>query len=615
MSRLKEVQSIVDAIKSNPVQLSSLPDDEQEELLNHLEQVHISEQRKNIKLFARAIEVPGAPTPDEAKTSDIAKRSRDQNWTIPDEILKEEFYGNKLSPAAHHDLILTSVQRLIDDVLKTPEGEPVDGLMITAPPGSAKSSYASMIVPAFVMGYRKKTNIIAASFSQELSDSFSRRVRSIVDSPDYKAIFPEAGLTVAGVRYWAMANGSEYRSTGVGAGIAGFRCNLLIMDDLIANREDAQSDVIREKTWSAISDDLLPRAKQDLFKILAINTRFHEDDHFGRFLGEHYRGQSGHWRGTDGRNWYILNLPLHAEHDDDPLGREVGERLWPEWYKQRFCEMLRNDKSPQGTRRYASLYQQRPAPSEGSILARSYWREWKKKDVPECSAIYLAYDTAFEEGEENDFSAMTAWGVFEHVSRKTGGEEYNHNHVILLGAWKERVSSIDLIDTVQFHAKIFKPDRILVEKRASGIQLIQEMTRRRLPVKAWLPKGKPGTKGKVPRAHAIAAILEGGSVWYIPGPKTEMVIDSCAAFPFGKHDDDVDTVTCALAYFRDKHIFMTADDELDEDELKEALLARSDASRKPRRLYAGPVGRSVTDLDDGDVERMTPETRRRVWGG
>jgi hypothetical protein len=139
-----------------------------------------------------------------------------------------------------------------------------------------------------------------------------------------------------------------------------------------------------------------------------------------------------------------------------------------------------------------------------------------------------------------------------------------------------------------------------------------------LPVKPWLPRGKPGSKGKVPRAHAIATILEQGSVWYVPGERTEKVLEQCAAFPFGVNDDSVDTVTMALAYFRDKWIFRTADDELSEEELKDVMIERAEHKKATKRsLYGGQLDgkHEKHDLDLDDIERMTPQTRRKLYGG
>lgn len=572
-------------------QVAALSDDDLADYEEALEDVYWSRGKTSLYDYCTRVEVPGAPVGGDDS---------------------DAFFPETVTPAEHHRLIIDAVQKLADD---HPDMAGVDGIMAFMPPGAAKSTYLSVLAASWLLGRRPGTNVIAASYAQDVANRFGRRVRQIVRSDQFQKIM-SCGIVGdnQAVDNYSLTNASDYRAAGLNAAVTSFRADWALVDDPVKGREDADSAIIRDKTYNGFLDDICTRLKPGA-KILIAMTRWHEDDLAGRTLGEQWKGQSGLWRGTDGRLWYIINLPLLAEHADDPLGRIKGELLWPTWFRIEEAKRLETmaKRGGHAARTWSSLYQQRPKPNEGAILARHYWREWKGKDVPECSSVYLAYDTAFEEGEENDFSAMTAWGVFEHTSRKPTGEEYRHKHIILLGAWKERVSAVDLIDTVQTHARLFRPDRILVEKRASGIQLIQELRRRRLPVKAWLPRGKPGAKGKLPRAHAIATILEGGSVWYVPGPKTDAVLESCAAFPFGTNDDDVDTVTCMLAYFRDKYIFQTHEDELDAEELKEALLSRADASRRPRSLYSGPVSRPHDDLDAEDIERMTPETRRRLY--
>lgn len=412
--------------------------------------------------------------------------------------------------------------------------------------------------------------------------------------------------------------------------------NCLLIDDPLKGREEADSQVIRDKVWNGLQDDLFTRLKPG-GKIVVCLTHWHEDDPAGRLLGEDWKGQSGLWRGTDGRLWHIINLPMLAEHKDDPLGRKHGEMLWPEWYRETEVKRLEAQASKGGTaaRTWSSLYQQRPAPADGSILLRSYWKAWKEDKPPECEFVLLAYDTAIEEGEEHDQSAMTAWGVFPHVSRKASGEEYNHNHVILLGAWADWVQAADLADIMEDHYRIMKPDLIIIEKRATGAQLVQELKRKRLPVRPWLPKGPPGAKGKIPRAHAIAMMLEQGSVHYMPGSKTEMVLTQCAMFPHGTRRDLVDTVTMALAFFRDRFMFRTADEEMDDDDLREMIKARHEARKSAilgggRRLYGGEAtgptrmaqnerrlygGTAKIDRDEPTIARMTPESRKRHhWG-
>lgn len=563
------------------------------DLLEALEEKLYASCRADLSMFAETIEVPGAPNEGDP----------------------ENPYARRLTLAEHHRLILDAVQDMMDG------GEEIDGILINMPPGSAKSTFGSVVVPAWVLGRRPGTNVIAVTYGQELTYRFARRVRQICRDPVYERIM---GTTIVegntAVEQWSLTNGSDYKASAVGAAITGMRADLVVIDDPVKDRESADSELIRDKTWAAYIDNISTRLKPG-GKIMMILTRWHENDLAGRLLGEKWKGQSGLWRTTDGRLFRIINLPMVAEHADDPLGRAPGEQLWKEWFLPSEVARLKKMAEGGGTaaRTWSSLYQQRPAPDEGAILARHYWRKWEKSSVPECDHVFLCYDTAFEEDESADFSAMTAWGIFPNTSRKPGRSgpmEYTHNHVILLGAWQERVSAADLLDKVTMHAKLFRPDRILVEKRASGIQLIQEMQRLRLPVKAWLPPGKPGAKGKVPRAHAVAAMLEQGSVHYYPGPRTDLVLDQCSAFPFGTNDDLVDTVTMALSYFRRSGMFETADEELDEDELHSAIKKGFENSRFKRSLYSGrPDSNRYEDEDDGLTRNMTMETRRRLYGG
>jgi phage terminase large subunit-like protein len=572
-------------------ELSSLSDEDLADYEENLEALYWARGKDSFLDFCQMVDVPGAPMGDDEEG---------------------KFFPTRVKPAAHHRLIIDAIQGLADG-----RDSDVDGVMFFLPPGAAKSTYASVLAPAWLLGRKPGTNVIAASYGQDLANRFGRRVRYIVRSQDFTKI---TGFSITGdnqaVHEWSLTNGSDYRATGLDAGFAGTRSDFFFIDDPHRNRDEADSTIIQEKIWEGFNDNVQTRLKPG-GKIFLIQTRWNELDLAGRLLGP-WSGQSGLWRGTDGRLWKIINLPLLAEHIDDPLKREKDQLLWPEWFRMKDALRLRDTAKRGGSaaRTWSSLFQQRPAPSEGAILARHYWKPWVKKDLPECESINLFYDTAFDDGEENDFSAMTAWGVFEHKSEKKTGEEYNHKHIILLGAWNEKVSAPDLLDEVRGHCKLFHPDRILIEKRASGIQLIQELQRQRFPVKAWLPKGKPGTKGKVPRAHAIAAIMEQGSCWYVPGAKTDMVLDQCAAFPFGTNDDLCDTVTMAISWYRDKFIFRTADDELDSEELKERLAEQAAIKSRGRRLYGSNERQGLVNdpIEPDEISRMTESTKRRLYG-
>jgi phage terminase large subunit-like protein len=608
-----------------PEELKKLSPYEQQEYLEHLEALHLTEGKKSFLKFVGMVDCPGAPMYEPEP---------------------EIYYPQRLIPASHHKLIIEAFQSMTDGEDSVPDGKgkSVDGLMIFMRPGSAKSTYASVLAPAWIMGRKPGTNVIACSYGQDLANRFGRRVRTICRSEEYAQVM---GCSITGdnqaVDNWSLTNGSDYRATGIGAAVTGFRADWLIIDDPVKDREAADSLVIQEKTWNAFKDDLCTRLKPN-GKIALIMTRWNELDLGGYILGPEWKGQSGLWRGADEKMWRIINLPYIAEHLDDPMGRRIGERMWADHFTDHEAEQLQRAAAKGGSasRTWASLYQQRPAPAEGAIMLRSYWQEWKKtckvvsqtgevKEVPEppeCEFVVLTYDTAFEEDEINDPSAMSAWGIFPSISTKKTGEQFHHHHAILLGSWEGHVQAADLADIIQDHYRHFRPNLILIEKRASGAQVIQELKRLRLPVKPWLPKGVKGAKGKIPRAHAAAMVMEQGSVHYIPGVENAKTIDQCAALGGGgARDDRADTVTMALIYFRDRFMFQTADEEMDGDEHKAYLQDQMDKNRMGRRLYNGDAPQrraqnerriysesTTTRVQDDATERMTDETRRRLYG-
>lgn len=615
---------MLEATRIDPDSLENLTDEELRELVAQLEELHLEKRRNSLEFFAENMEIPGTPAPLTAEERrQVALRERGEDVPFEEDNDVAEFYPKKLELAAHHRLMLKSIQDMVEGVKITgPCGvsreiitTEIDGIMFMLPPGSAKSTFGSVVAPAFCLGHWKNFDVIAASYAAELSKRFGRRVRHVVRDPEFVRTF-QTGITGdnQAVDQWSLENGSGYRAVGVLGGVTGFRANLLIIDDPIAGREEADSEIIREKIWKAIEDDLFTRLKPN-GKVVLIMTRWHQDDPAGRILGEEWKGQSGLWRGNDGRMWYIINLPMEAEHADDPLGRKPGERLWSQWFTEKHVNIFKG----KGGRTWSALFQQRPAASEGLILLREYWRCWPhgkplpteeqlrnpaSVKPPDVQQIILSYDTAFEEGEENDYSAMTAWGIFETesiaVQRKNA--QVKQNHAIMLGAWRDKVKAAELMDYAEEHFRHWRPDLILVEKRASGIQLAQEMRMRRWPVHDYLPSGRPGAKGKVPRAHTASYIMEQGTIWYMPGPKTLAVIDECAMFPSGTNDDWVDTVTAFIDWARlQLTTLQIPSDELSDDEQAEIEAEQFWMDASGRQLYASS-GRRF------DV------TRRRLYG-
>jgi hypothetical protein len=253
-------------------------------------------------------------------------------------------------PAPHHRLLIDRLERVA-------RGE-IRRLAVFMPPGSAKSTYASVLFPPHVMASAPGRAILAASHTTELAEKWGRRARNLV---------AQHGATL-GIRLsddnraagrWELDNGGEYYAAGVGAAIVGFRADGAVIDDPIRSREDADSEGMRDKIWDWYKSDLLTRLRPGGFVIL-IQTRWHEDDLAGRIIADMARG---------GEAWDIVSLPAEAEAGD-LLGRAPGEWLWDDAYG--YAGFLRQEKATQLPRNWSALYQQRPAPETGDYFKEEW---------------------------------------------------------------------------------------------------------------------------------------------------------------------------------------------------------------------------------------------------
>src|SRR6185437_7783738 len=217
-------------------------------------------------------------------------------------------------PAAHH--------RLLIEKLEAVESGKIARLMVFMPPGSAKSTYASILFPPWFLGRNPGLSVIGASHAGELAERFGRRVRNLVGSGEFRRVFGFglSGDNAAAGR-WETAKGGEYYAVGVDASVTGRRADLGIIDDPVKGRAEADSESIRQRTWDWYKADFWPRLKPG-GRIVLIQTRWHVDDLAGRLLEEAEHG---------GERWEVLSLPAEARADD-PLGRAVGAPLWPEWF-------------------------------------------------------------------------------------------------------------------------------------------------------------------------------------------------------------------------------------------------------------------------------------------
>lgn len=401
--------------------------------------------------------------------------------------------------------------RRLAEYLQAIERRDIQRLIISMPPRHGKTELASLRFAPWYLGRHPTHNVVQATYAAEFAEDNGRKARAIAGTELYRDIFG-VGLDTSSraVGRWQTTAGGTYYAVGVGGPLTGRGANVLLVDDPHKNRQEAESPVMRERVWEWFSSTAYTRLENGGVCIV-IMTRWHEDDLVGRLL--------------DGpEHWEQLILPAIAETDE--ADRAAGEALWPEKYDLPALERIRETI---GSREWASLYQQRPAAAEGAIFRREWWRDYD--EAPAFSRVVQSWDTAFKAGQDNDASACTTWGV------ATDG-------YYLLDVWSERVEFPELKRQVMALADRFRPHQILVEDKASGQSLIQELQREtRLPIKPVRVD-----RDKVARAYAVTPLIEAGRV-YLPrwAHWKAGYLDELAAFPAAAHDDRVDSTTQALA--------------------------------------------------------------------
>jgi predicted phage terminase large subunit-like protein len=248
----------------------------------------------------------------------------------------------------------------------------------------------------------------------------------------------------------------------------------------------------------------------------------------------------------DGDQWEVIEFPAVLPS---------GKPLWPEFWP---LEELEKTRLSVDVRFWNAQYLQNPTSEEGAIIKRDWWKRWDNDRPPEMDYLLMSWDTAFEKHNRADFSALTVWGVFE-ADNDDGTRQPN---IMLLDAVKKRVEFPELKEWVKEAYDEWAPDTMIVEKRASGMSLIQELRRMGIPVHEFTPaRGND----KISRLHSIADIFSSGFVWAPNYRWADELVDDVAAFPSGMHDDLVDTVSQALIFFRNGNFVRTILDEPEEE--------------------------------------------------
>ena len=411
------------------------------------------------------------------------------------------------------------IMKLADALERVERGE-LKRLIVAMPPRHGKSETTSKLFPAWYLGRNPGNRVIFGTYAQDFAETWGRKVRNIIQSDEHRAVFPMSRVSddSSAAGKFTTPQGGEYKAAGRGVGISGLGANLVVIDDALKDRAEANSPTVRQalKDWfeEAVDTRLEPGAA-----IVVVATRWHEDDLSGWLITNDLDNE-----------WELIIFPALAEAGD-PLGRKEGEALWPERYGETYL-LAKQKRNPFS---FAALYQQRPTALEGGTFKRAWINYYTdppgKEDI---QRIVQSYDTAFKEKEANDFSVCTTWAV-----TATG--------YYLLHVWRERASFPRLLEAAKEHGKQWKPHAIILEDKASGTSLGQQLgVETRLPViptKVLLDKKA--------RAEAAAPLWEAGKV-FVPADAGWLAtfLDELCNFPNVKHDDQVDTVSQVCEYFR-----------------------------------------------------------------
>ncbi len=458
--------------------------------------------RESILHYANAIDVPGKPVGDDPDT--------------------EFFQPIETTVADHHRLLLSK----LEEVANTRHGR----MMVFMPPGSAKSTYASVVFPSRYLGAQPNRKVILASYGDDLARKMGRRTRSIIRQRRFKGIFGcELASDSQAAQEFSLTNGSEYMACGILSGITGNRAHGIIIDDPIKGREQADSETIRQKTWDAYEDDLKTRLIPGGW-IVIIQTRWHEDDLSGRILPEGWDGKSGKILCRDGNEWEVICLQAECEVDDDPLGRKRGEYLWPQWFDEKHWEQFKSN-----VRTWSALYQQRPAPPDGALLKPALIR---LIDVlPRDMQMVRGWDLAATEETSNKKPDWTVGGL---LGRDALGRFYICDVNRFRGGPLEVETAIKgtaALDGPAVHISV--PQDPGQAGKVQAFHMIQMLA-------GYNVEATPETGSKVTRASPFAAQVEGGNVFMLRAPWNKALTDEMKMFPNGSFDDQVDALSRAF---------------------------------------------------------------------
>ena len=415
---------------------------------------------------------------------------------------------------AHHRVIAQKFNDLAN--------KKINRLIVNMPPRHTKSEFASYLLPAWMVGRNPKLKIIQATHTGELAVRFGRKAKTLIDSEEYSKIFDTSlreDSQAAG--RWETAQGGEYFAAGVGGAITGRGADLLIIDDP-HSEQDAMSEKAFENAYEWYTSG--PRQRlQPGGQIVLVMTRWSKKDLTGILMDNQKK--------IKGDQWEVVEFPAIMDHGTEK------KPVWPEYWKLKELESVKAT-LPAG--KWNAQWMQQPTSEEGALIKREWWRKWDKEFLPDVTYVIQSYDTAFLKKETADYSAITTWGIFYP-------EEGGKPNIILLDSIKDRFEFPELRREALEQYKYWNPDMVIVEQKASGTPLTHELRQMDIPVMTFTPSRG---NDKHVRVNSCAPLFEAGLIWAPNERFAEEVIEECASFPYGDHDDLVDSMTMAIMRFR-----------------------------------------------------------------
>ena len=418
--------------------------------------------------------------------------------------------------------------RYLNPILKKTLNGDEPRVTVSMPPRFGKSETIAYLFVAWYLGHNPTHHIMMATHTANLSAAFGRKVRNLLDTDKYRAIFPQTEVSKdkSAADFWSTTVGGQYLAIGIGANVAGHGAHLLICDDLVSEQAVlANPDAAFETAWSYMQVGPLQRLMPG-GRIVMIGTRWGKKDPIGRALA---------WAQDDPNliPWHEIRFPAIMPS---------GKSLWPEQWP---VEQLLAKKAGMQAQYWAAQYMQEPTSEEGALIKREWWQPWPKDDPPAVEYIIQTWDTAHDTKSHNDYSACTTWGVWTNDATQ-------RSEIILLNGIKGRWEFPQLKERVLEQYTDWDPESLLIEKKAAGAPLIQELRQMDLIVEEYSPsRGAVGVSNdKRARVAAVSPIFFDKMVWFPETRWAYEIIEECAEFPNGEHDDYVDTVAMALMRYR-----------------------------------------------------------------